>query len=384
MKILKAILLLFLLATQFCFANSSVLFEDSTLNKGATGSVLNEQKAVIAKVENPSEHPNSVVQDADGNVFAVDENGTATQVGTVITDNISIEKGSRSENLGEVTFSLIEEQNMILDRDAGAFANKALINDHYETLKSPLEGGGGAPYKVPWTFVPTGKMREIRARISKSLSGYQPSDIQFICAGNIRLESEYHNDGTFTVKLFGGDDRSTQSVYAVVNQAGTDNYFTLGKIKLAHYSEKTLDVVIVPVNRSVETQRIVSLQEELNAIYNPVGITVNLLIDSTFTVNAEEYDFLNNGLQVDESGTWTNETEEMKLLKFLYKQQRAIDPQTAYLFLLDRAEIANVAGDMPRGKQAGYIFGDNLNARLVAHELGHGAFALEHTSCSKY
>ncbi len=41
------------------------------------------------------------------------------------------------------------------------------------------------------------------------------------------------------------------------------------------------------------------------------------------------------------------------------------------------------AGDMPRGKQFGYLFMDNIAShelpRLVAHELGHGIFTLSHS-----
>lgn len=353
------------IVTVYDKATSATLDANGVLNKGATGSQLKEQRAIIAEVSNFNnlENYEGAIINCNGIIYAV-ENGDTTRVGRV-NNAIDVEKGSRSAYLGEVRFSLIEAQNMLLDKEAGAFAHKGLINDHYETLKND--------YKVPCTLVPSGQMRKLTAT---AIGVENPEDIKFVC-GNIELQHEYHGNGSFTVSVFGGDDHSQQGVYATIQEKeNTRNYSTIGKINLAHYSEKVLDVVIVPVNRDLQAA---SLQEELNAIYNPVGITVRLRIDSTFSINSEEYDFLDNGLQVDESGVWTNETEEMKQLKFLYQQERVIEPQTAYLFVLEKAELAGVAGDMPRGKQVGYIFGNNLNARLVAHELGHGAFSLEHT-----
>jgi len=53
-----------------------------------------------------------------------------------------------------------------------------------------------------------------------------------------------------------------------------------------------------------------------------------------------------------------------------------------YLFILpfeasDKGEIANTGGDMPLGSQFGYLF-PGAGDRTIAHEVGHGAFNLEH------
>jgi hypothetical protein len=48
------------------------------------------------------------------------------------------------------------------------------------------------------------------------------------------------------------------------------------------------------------------------------------------------------------------------------------------LFLIENVTGAEgIAGDMPRGKQFGYLFGGST-ARTVAHEIGHGLFHLDH------
>jgi hypothetical protein len=57
---------------------------------------------------------------------------------------------------------------------------------------------------------------------------------------------------------------------------------------------------------------------------------------------------------------------------------------TYYLFLTDDYEATNREGFMPRGRKYGYIYMGNAGSgqalsRVIAHELGHGAFVLEHT-----
>jgi len=361
--------------TVYNLATSATLDLNGVLNKNSSGRLLNEQPAAIPEVPSlkdlGSEYNGSVVKTPSGVVYVIDEQGGQTSVGK-INPNINIEKGTVSSALGKVTFDIIPDQKMIIDPDAGAFAGKGFIHEHYETL---VDG-----YKVPWTLVPTGQMRLLKATVSGLAGKYQPENILFVCTDNVVLEKHYNGNNTFTLKVFGGDNHTAQGIYAVVPDNG-NNYNTIGKILLAHYTEKTLDVAIVPVNREKSEINEQTIKSELNNIYNPVGIKVNVTVEEKFAIDPAEYDFLEDGLAVEGTDTWTNETTEMKLLKYLYKKSgRTIEKQTAYLFVLKEAENPDVQGDMPRGKQVGYLFGTEANnARLIAHELGHGAFALEHT-----
>jgi hypothetical protein len=67
------------------------------------------------------------------------------------------------------------------------------------------------------------------------------------------------------------------------------------------------------------------------------------------------------------------------------------DPTVLYLFLLQHSGDHNTTGDMPRGKQFGYLFtktalagGEKAIYRTIAHELAHGTFHLKHTFDSQY
>jgi hypothetical protein len=58
-----------------------------------------------------------------------------------------------------------------------------------------------------------------------------------------------------------------------------------------------------------------------------------------------------------------------------------VDGQTSYLFIVKESYPAGVKGDMPRGKQFGYLFTNSITedmGRVTAHETGHGIFKLRH------
>jgi hypothetical protein len=106
-----------------------------------------------------------------------------------------------------------------------------------------------------------------------------------------------------------------------------------------------------------------------------------------WTVRIEEgfastYDQDNNGLEYGNSGLLSNYTGEMRTILRDYTRSHALASDTYYLFITPRADDNSVTGYMPRKKQAGFIFTDKISnnpAKIIAHELAHGAFRLEHS-----
>ncbi|MBY0347803.1 MAG: hypothetical protein K2W79_06040 [Hydrotalea flava] len=80
----------------------------------------------------------------------------------------------------------------------------------------------------------------------------------------------------------------------------------------------------------------------------------------------------------------------MTLLNKLYRSVRTVDPNTQYLYKIKyntaTAFSNSMLGEMPKGKQFGYIFTNNTTladrdtklAKTSVHEIGHGAFTLKH------
>ena len=84
-------------------------------------------------------------------------------------------------------------------------------------------------------------------------------------------------------------------------------------------------------------------------------------------------------MQIEESNLLSNYSDEMKGLRDLYKEQRPDYPKDTYLvFEIPGFESSTIQGYMVRGKAMGFVKKGSGTITL-AHELGHGAFGLEHT-----
>lgn len=122
-----------------------------------------------------------------------------------------------------------------------------------------------------------------------------------------------------------------------------------------------------------------AITAQLNKTYNPIGVSFNVSETSNF-VNTD-WDLNKDGkLAVSGSGFLATQTTEMKALNNAYKAANPNLPKdVAVLFMLKSSDsTANLAGDMPRGKQFGYLFA-SADGHTLAHEIGHGVFKLEHT-----
>jgi len=182
------------------------------------------------------------------------------------------------------------------------------------------------------------------------------------------------------ISITGGRENDAQDIYALYPQ-GDGKFQTLGKLKVLSYKELGASVKIVPVNGNTIDEK--SAETYLNDLYGQLGIR--------FTVSKDEnFVYTDENLQSENSSFFSRYTNEMKALNAAYKSQRGVDKQTVYLFVLNTGNVKayDLAGDMPRGGQFGYIFRSgqsetNIN-RTIAHELGHGKFKLRHTFDSDY
>ena len=92
---------------------------------------------------------------------------------------------------------------------------------------------------------------------------------------------------------------------------------------------------------------------------------------------------LEEGLGITGTGLFKEETSDMRYLQSLYRQERgdSIDNTAAYIFILPKASVDGVKGDMPLTRPVGYVFasGDTYaDGQTIAHELGHGLYSFQH------
>ena len=149
---------------------------------------------------------------------------------------------------------------------------------------------------------------------------------------------------------------------------------SVGKLSINRFIEqpKKLQIVLLRGAAALDNA---DLQTQLNKIYAPALLkwqVVQQSLNCDFDLNADG----KAGLDVGNNAALSNYTAEMKaLLGAYFGGSQVKDPQTTYLFVTPSFSNNSVQGYMPRGKNVGFV----SNVGAIAHELGHGAFGLEHT-----
>lgn len=334
-----------------------------------------------------------IVEDADGNKYRVeappaDEQGAAGEEGesgsglqkpviTPIHDVSSdFDKQSVSSALGSVvTFS---KGNGKYAFDAGRepwYENSQLINSYYQTL--------GNNYIAPWKLIPVGSKDVVTAELSGK--GLDMKKVQFVLGDGTALPAR-EVDGKWELTLPSVGSGETYEVFALYEEK-KNKYETLGKLNVVSYPVQEQTVTLVPINGTMPD--VSWTERELNRIYNPYGIRFRVKTDNSLKGNMD-WDSDKDGLMnLNGSGFFSKETAEMRKLRKLYRDRSSnYDRNSYYIFVLDGSKAGDepdsslaVQGDMPRGKQFGYIFMRNTvnTPRLIAHELGHGIFTLRHS-----
>jgi TANFOR domain-containing protein len=237
-------------------------------------------------------------------------------------------------------------------------------------------------YYIPWKAVATGSFDWVKAYSTPSGSPL-PKDLIFrSTTGTLQIQPGI-NSQEVNVRVYGYGAGEKNEVLAYIKKIGADGKETLteaGSLNVVSYSKVIRKLVLVPVNTTTLEISIQEIQSQLNAIYGKAVVQWTVQKDQPFT---SAYDVDNNGLDDGDSEFLSNYTAEMETLISEYEKKKALEDDTYYLFFVSGSESKTKLGYMPRKKTAGFIFmdlakGESL-VKTIAHELGHGAFRLEHT-----
>ncbi|MDR1730203.1 MAG: hypothetical protein LBR52_06035 [Prevotellaceae bacterium] len=316
----------------------------------------------------------TITEDGKTNMYIKNADGTAQKIGTVETkafnNNNSIDAGAKVE------FSSTDA-SILFDNDKFEFRNSGVINCYTDM------GSISKPYIIPWVAMNPGRTGTLDATIKSG----NPTNIEYIIVldeneGKV-LVLDTPADGKVTIPGSATAQETTE-VLAIANVPGKDDKQVVGKLNIANYAPQERKLVLVPTGYRAPSINGTSIKNQLDAIYKPLGITFTVEVDESFG-SEEEFDL--SGMT--DKSFWGNESDEMKRIRLMYKTQRPnkIVNDKAYLFVIGVNSDFQVQGDMPRGKSVGYIFEKNGNfddGRLVAHELAHGIFKLEHVFSGVY
>ena len=221
-------------------------------------------------------------------------------------------------------------------------------------------------------FMIPGASDEIFVRITENKS-LNPDKVRFVTENGKEYKGVYNGKDGWTLTVLGSDANDGQSLY-VVQEEEPDKFATLAKLNIFSYEPKSIKVALVPVNGFTNGFTKASVEQQLNAIYNKVGITCQVEIKDSF-----DYEPLKTKtFDVTGSGFFSTLTADMKAINNAYMQSSGYKEDVITLFIIEKVTgNENIAGDMPRGKQFGYLF-KGSTSQTVAHEIGHGIFHLDH------
>ncbi|OQP42733.1 hypothetical protein A4H97_11240 [Niastella yeongjuensis] len=316
----------------------------------------------------------TTIKDKNGTVYGVDKDGNVSKISSSEVMNMTpAELNSIKTDKAVVKFVPHEHQQYAFDEYQPEYKASVLFREEYEKLNDD--------YYVSSKAIVEAKADVIKAVVEIKDKSLVLDSIRFVTGKGIRYESTRLADSTsWEIKIVGGPAADAQELYALYPQGG-GKYLSLGKLFIAAYEERTFKVVLVPVNEATVNKDQISSQ--LNKIYNAVGITFQVTEDKPFI--DKSWDLNNDGdLAVSGSGWLSMLTNEMKALNNAYSSARTVQQDAIYLFGLKGSDsTSNLLGDMPRGKQFGYLFND-ADGKVAAHEIGHGVFRLKHVFDNQY
>ena len=290
-----------------------------------------------------------VIRDSEGNQWNIQLIPPPPKItGPTNYLNISDDQLDASDNL-KVVFEGYGDQKFGFDKK-----EYAAFIDNYEVIKL----ANGKSYFVPNKSIGESATDEVIA--SYTLTGYTASQLSFKTKSGTSINATA--DGN-KFKL-NGIPANAECVYA-----WCDNK-KIGKLNVISLKAISKKLVIVPVNNA-NTNLTAS---QLNNIYKQANVTWSITTTSNFTFNLGS-----DGLESADATLLSKYSSEMRALRDAYiKKDSAYDKQAYYLFVIPNFTDANLKGYMVRGRALGFIKA-GATPKEIAHELAHGAFALEHT-----
>jgi predicted chitinase len=296
------------------------------------------------------------IADGVGNGYVVDEKGNITKT-TADEARAAAGRGDRNYTIA-LTFN----------KGNGKYG---FDEKKHEALSSYYQQLAGGHY-IPWKAVTASQPDAVAATL-------EGTDID---ADKVRFEINgskvpaTNSGSNYTLSVRGGAEGMVEELLALYTPSDTVKDNVLGKLNLVSYDQLTRNLVIVPVNGATIPGGLSAsiLSQKLTEIYGQAVAAWDVKIEPSIAVSLD--DTFDDG----ESGLLTNYTGDMKKVIKAYGN---LQDKTCYIFLVTKPKSGNTLGYMPRSKQAGFIFVDKLNSTNVvntlAHEIGHGAFNLQHT-----
>tara|TARA_R110000764_G_scaffold47654_1_gene106186 strand:- start:2102 stop:7507 length:5406 start_codon:yes stop_codon:yes gene_type:complete len=334
-----------------------------------------------------------VVIDKDKKVYHIDAGGNVTEGGNIdsggaVTSN-NVEGISTNGQLERLTAKDIQ---ITFKEVPGDFSFDEIPNTTNASIKkvyTTILDADGNDYTLAHQAVENGQTAYVDAIIEQTGSNqYALDSIVFKTKQGEKIPVEIRGNNTIRLTLKGRYTFENEIIYAVVpSMTDRTKQLTAGAFTLWHMTDRPVDVVLVSVNGG----NVNGLATEVAKIFKKGVATINI---ETQTARAElDLAVLGDNARLDigDSGWLTNYNSEQKAVIADLKNKIDYNFNKYYVFVFggDILPTKPIGGFMPLQRQFGFVFTSSENqnadeegkgelAKTIAHEIGHGVFALQH------
>ncbi|MDW8850023.1 fibronectin type III domain-containing protein [Flavobacterium sp. MMLR14_040] len=226
---------------------------------------------------------------------------------------------------------------------------------------------------LPYKAVLNGDTDIMMATVTVTDANIKLDSIVFKNQNGAKIDFK-RNDKVFELTVKGSFSYAEEQILATIKQG--DKWKVIGAFMLVHISPKEVNLVLVPLNDN--SQIPATAENELSTIYNKIGVKLNISRSSKI-----DYSDADSKIEIGDSDFLETYTNEQLTINNVIKKQDNYNTNTYYLIYSDLpATKSTIQGFMALKGQFGYVF-DNDGTAIAAHELGHGAFGLEHPFSNK-
>ncbi|CAN5214747.1 hypothetical protein BH09BAC5_BH09BAC5_17120 [soil metagenome] len=321
----------------------------------------------------------TAIEDQDGSLWIVTTDGNVIYGGETGHVFNPIPPTTINTTYGTADFSKASVQLYGFD----AFQVQAW-RGHYDDV-TDLKDNSQVP--VSWKSVQAKKYDVVKVLLSP-LQGISIDSIFFYTpAGTIYAAHGSGNEKT--IYLVGGQNKDRQDLYAGF-YSSNHTIINIGKINIVSFEKVEKKIWLVPLSSSLATAPIISqgistqLKQTLDSIYAGGVIEWNVEVASKNLIPTNWDKNHDSKLDAHSAGL-SRYSDEMSSVNSALKYESYYSPNDYFILIstiVSDSTWAELQGEMPRGKNIGYVFTDPNDPkfkRIVAHEIGHGGFALEHS-----
>ncbi|WP_209401684.1 fibronectin type III domain-containing protein [Pseudozobellia sp. WGM2] len=326
-----------------------------------------------------------VITDSEGKTYYVDAEGEITEGGTIdqngaITGN-NVEGVSNNGQLESLTAKGIK----VTFNEEGTYGMDIMPTGNIGTLAQEytvIKDADGKDYPLTLHAVKKGATTKIKATIDLKNGDYKADDVSFKTKQGGSIPTTF-NGSTATLTLTGRYSFENEVIYATVaSKEDNSKQLTAGAFNLWHLTERSVNVALVSVNGA----SLGSIESNVSKIFEKAVANIQFGKSLSLSIKKSELGS-NQTLDFGESAWAAAYNEEQKMLVNRVKQLEGYNASTYYILVFNDIEPSRpIGGFMPLQRQMGFVFGGQPEeedkggdkSKTLAHEIGHGIFALQH------